>query len=123
MDLADNALQRFALGALGYRAVSWRLGIAYLSDSFAARARLLREAIDGNQRAMAQAMDSLSTSMRERERFAYERFERTLANAYVRIAVFAVVMVSLCVLIGLAHAGGLVRDLAALVTYVNDSVS
>src|SRR5215470_836469 len=33
MDLADNDLQRGALGALGYRAVSWRLGIAQLSES------------------------------------------------------------------------------------------
>ena len=123
MDLADNDLQRGALGALGYRAVSWRLGIAYLSDSFAARARLLREAIDGNQRAMAQAMDSLSTSMRERERFAYERFERTLANAYVRIAVFAVVTLSLSVLIGLAIAGSIVRPLRALMNAMHAIVS
>ena len=37
MDLADNDLQRGALGALGYRAVSWRLGITQLSESFAIR--------------------------------------------------------------------------------------
>src|SRR5437588_7395634 len=66
MDLADNDLQRGALGALGYRAISWRLGIAHLSESFTARARLLRDAIDGNQRAMASAMEVLSRNMRDR---------------------------------------------------------
>src|SRR5262249_61161968 len=49
MDLTDSDLQRGALGALGYRAVSWRLGIGNLVGNFATRARLLREAIDGNQ--------------------------------------------------------------------------
>ena len=73
MDLADNDLQRGALGALGYRAVSWRLGIAQLAQSFAARARLLGEAIDGNQLATAKAIDTLSESMREREERAYQR--------------------------------------------------
>ena len=60
LDLADNDLQRGALGALGYRAVSWRLGIAQLAQSFATRAQLLRDAIDGNQVAMANAIDRLS---------------------------------------------------------------
>jgi hypothetical protein len=70
MDLADNDLQRGALGALGYRAVSWRLGIQQLSESFAIRTRLLREAIDGNQVAMSSTIDSLSTSIRERDQIA-----------------------------------------------------
>jgi signal transduction histidine kinase len=123
MDLADNDLQRGALGALGYRAVSWRLGIAHLSDSFAARARLLRDAIDGNQRAMATAMDRLSTNMRERERVAYERFERTLANVYVRIAIVALLSLSISVLIGLAIAGSIVRPLRTLMNAMHAIVS
>src|SRR2546430_3631661 len=52
--------------ALGYRAVSWRLGIAQLSESFAMRTRLLRDAIDGNQVAMSSTIDTLSKSIRER---------------------------------------------------------
>ena len=43
LDLADNDLQRGALGALAYRVVAWRLGIANLSVHFAARSQLLRE--------------------------------------------------------------------------------
>jgi signal transduction histidine kinase len=123
MDLADNDLQRGALGALGYRAVSWRLGIAHLSESFAARARLLRDAIDGNQKAMAGAMDILSTNMRQRERLAYERFERTLANVYVRIAAVALLSLSLSVLIGLAIAGSIVRPLRTLMSAMHAIVS
>src|SRR5947209_3622639 len=123
MDLADNDLQRGALGALGYRAVSWRLGIAHLQESFTARARLLRDAIDGNQRAMASAMDVLSRNMRDRERFAYERFERTLANVYVRIAVVAVLSLTISVLIGLAIAGSIVRPLRALMNAMHAIVS
>jgi signal transduction histidine kinase len=123
MDLADNDLQRGALGALGYRAVSWRLGIAHLQESFLARTRLLRDAIDGNQRAMASAMDVLSSNMRDRERFAYERFERTLANVYVRIAVVAILSLSISVLIGLAIAGSIVRPLRALMNAMHAIVS
>jgi signal transduction histidine kinase len=123
MDLADNDLQRGALGALGYRAVSWRLGVAHLSESFAARARLLREAIDGNQKAMAGAMEALSTNMRLRERFAYDRFERTLSNVYVRIAVVAILSLSLSVLIGLAIAGSIVRPLRTVMNAMHAIVS
>src|SRR5262249_30017767 len=67
MDLTDSDLQRGALGALGYRTVSWRLGIANLADNFATRARLLRDAIDGNQQAMSGSIDHLSEYMRARE--------------------------------------------------------
>jgi signal transduction histidine kinase len=123
MDLADNDLQRGALGALGYRAVSWRLGITHLQESFQARARLLRDAIDGNQRAMASAMEMLSANMRNREQFAYGRFERTLANVYVRIAGFAVLSLSISVVIGLAIAGTIVRPLRALMNAMHAIVS
>jgi len=116
MDLADNDLQRGALGALGYRAVSWRLGIAQLSESFAIRTRLLREAIDGNQVAMSSTIDNLSTSIRERDQSAYERFERTMQEVYVRIAIVAVLALSISVLVGLAIAASIVRPLRDLMS-------
>jgi signal transduction histidine kinase len=116
MDLADNDLQRGALGALGYRAVSWRLGIAQLSESFAIRTRLLREAIDGNQVAMSSTIDSLSKSIRERDQRAYERFEQTMQEVYVRIAIVAVLALSLSVLVGLAIAASIVRPLRDLMS-------
>jgi signal transduction histidine kinase len=116
MDLADNDLQRGALGALGYRAVSWRLGIAQLSESFAIRTRLLREAIDGNQVAMSSTIDSLSKSIRDRDQRAYERFERTMQEVYVRIAIVAVLALSISVLVGLAIAASIVRPLRGLMS-------
>ena len=59
LDLADNDLQRGALGALAYRIVSWRLGIANLSEHFSTRSHLLREEIDGNQQMIARTIDTL----------------------------------------------------------------
>src|SRR5262245_45714531 len=114
MDLADNDLQRGALGALGYRAVSWRLGIAQLSESFAIRTRLLREAIDGNQVAMSSTIESLSRIIRERDQKAYERFEQTMQEVYVRIAIVAVLSIS--VLVGLAIAASIVQPLRDLMS-------
>ena len=114
MDLADNDLQRGALGALGYRAVSWRLGVAQLSESFAIRTRLLRDAIDGNQMAMSSTIDVLSRNIRERDRLAYVRFEQTLSEVYVRIAIVAILALSISVLIGLAIAASIVRPLREL---------
>src|SRR5215208_2394990 len=114
MDLADNDLQRGALGALGYRAVSWRLGIAQLAESFATRARLLSEAIDGNRLATTRAIEQLSSSTREREARAYQRFEKTLSDVYVKIAVIAVLSLSIAILIGLAIAASIVHPLRTL---------
>ena len=123
MDLTDSDLQRGALGALGYRAVSWRLGIANLTQSFATRARLLRDAIDGNQQAMSGTIDRVSETMRARERLAYERFETTLREVYIRIGVVAALALSIAVLIGLAIAGSIVRPLRDLMTTMRQIVS
>src|SRR5215208_1757429 len=114
MDLADNDLQRGALGALGYRAVSWRLGIAQLAESFATRARLLSEAIDGNRLATTRAIEQLSSSTREREARAYQRFEKTLSDVYVKIAVIAILSLSIAILNGLAIAASIVHPLRTL---------
>ena len=123
MDLADNDLQRGALGALGYRAVALRLGIGQLSQSFANRARLLREAIDGNQTAMANAIDRLSNSMRERERTAYERFEKTLADEYITIGAVTVLSLSLSIIIGLGIAQSIVTPLRVLMNAMSSIVA
>jgi signal transduction histidine kinase len=123
MDLAESDLQRGALGALGYRAVSWRLGIAQLSESFATRAKLLREAIDGNQNAMANTIDTLSNNVRQRELRAYQRFEGTLAAVYWRIAMVAFFSLSISVLVGLAIARSIVRPLRTLMNAIRAIVS
>jgi signal transduction histidine kinase len=123
LDLADNDLQRGALGALGYRAVSWRLGIAHLSENFSTRSRLLRDAIDGNQAAMSITIDRLSAEMRARESLAYERFEYALSDIYLRIAIVAVFALAIAVLIGLAIARSIVRPLRSLMNATHAIVS
>jgi signal transduction histidine kinase len=123
LDLADNDLQRGALGALAYRIVSWRLGIANLSEHFSTRYNLLRNAIDGNQAMMARSIDDLSENMRQRERTADSRFESALSNMYMRIAVVSLIALCIAVLIGLAIARSIVRPLRALMTTMDAVVS
>jgi signal transduction histidine kinase len=123
LDLADNDLQRGALGALAYRIVSWRLGIANLSEHFATRSSLLRNAIDGNQAMMARTIDAMSDDMRRRERTAYERFEDALSHMYLRIAVVSVLGLLIAVLIGIAIVRSIVRPLRALMSTMDSIVS
>jgi signal transduction histidine kinase len=123
LDLADNDLQRGALGALAYRIVSWRLGIANLSEHFSVRSRLLRDAIDGNQAAMAATIGTLFDEVRTRERAADVRFDDALSNMYLRIAAVSALTLLIAVLIGLAIARTIVRPLRALMTTMDAVVS
>jgi signal transduction histidine kinase len=116
LDLADNDLQRGALGALAYRVVSWRLGVANLNEHFTIRSRLLSEEIDGNQQMVVRTIDRLSDDMRQRERAAYERFESALSHMYLRIAIASVLALFIAVLIGLAIARSIVGPLRSLMT-------
>ena len=116
LDLADNDLQRGALGALGYRAVSWRLGIAQLTESFATRARLLRDAIDGNQAAMTNIIDeAVRTTCAQRERAGLRAVRKhALRHLCAHRDRRGPVAARLSVLIGLAIARSIVRPLRAL---------
>src|SRR5262249_60308163 len=107
--------QRCALEARVQLAVEWRLGVAQLCESFAVRTRLLRDVIDGNQMAMSSTIDVLTRNTRERDRPAYVRFEATLSEVYVRIAIVAILALSISVLIGLAIAASIVRPLRELI--------
>ncbi|MPZ38874.1 MAG: HAMP domain-containing protein [Rhizobiales bacterium] len=123
LDLADNDLQRGALGALAYRIVSWRLGVANLTEHFTTRSQLLREEIDGNQQMIARTIDKLSDEMRNRERVAYNRFENALSNMYLRIAIASVLTLFIAVLIGLAIARSIVGPLRSLMTAMHAIVA
>jgi signal transduction histidine kinase len=65
---------------------------------------------------MSSTIDAVSKSIRERDRLAYERFEETLSDVYVRIAMVAVLALSISVLIGLAIAASIVRPLRELMS-------
>jgi len=123
LDLAENDLQRGALGALAYRIVSWRLGVANLTEHFSSRAHLLREEIDGNQQMIARTIDALSDDMRRRERTAYDRFENALSNMYLRIAIASVLALFIAVLIGLAIARSIVGPLRSLMAAMHAIVA
>jgi len=123
LDLADNDLQRGALRAIQARAAAWRAGIAQLEQSFATRTQLLSDAVDGNQAAMAGMIEHLSSSMRERERLAYDRFENTLGDLYAGIAIAVVLSVLISILVGLAIARSIVRPLRGLMNTMDAIVS
>jgi signal transduction histidine kinase len=123
LDLADNDLQRGALRAIQAHAAAWRGGIAQLEQSFATRARLLSDAVDGNQAAMAGMIERLSNSMRERESHAYDRFENTLGDLYAGIAIAVALSVLISILVGLAIARSIVRPLRGLMNTMAAIVS
>ena len=123
LDLSDNELQRGALRAVATNAAAWRMGIAQLETNFATRARLLSDAIDGNQAAMADVIERLSIGIRERERLAYDRFARTLDDLYAGLAIAVALSVIVSILIGLAIAGSIVRPLRGLMNAMDAIVS
>jgi signal transduction histidine kinase len=116
LDLSDNDLQRAALSKLREQAQILRQGLNNLTSNFATQARLLRDAIDGNQGAMAAAIDQLSAQMRTRERLAQLRFDRALGDVYKKVAIVAIVFLSLVVILGVAitrSISGPLRELMA----------
>jgi signal transduction histidine kinase len=122
LDLADTDLQRGALHAIEARAAAWRMGVSQLAENFAARNKLLSDAVDGNQAAMATVIARLSDGMREHERVAYERFENTLAELYASIAIAVALSLVISIVIGLAIAASIVRPLRALMNAMGSIV-
>jgi signal transduction histidine kinase len=100
IDLAENDLQRAALRALAQRAAAFREGLKSLNEQFAARANLLRTAIDDNQAAMIEVINKLSAQMTLRELQAQGSFDHTLADIYQNVALVAVVFLTLIVIFG-----------------------
>jgi signal transduction histidine kinase len=123
LDLADNDLQRAALAKLREQSQILRQGLSNLTSNFATQARLLRDAIDGNQGAMASAIDQLSAQMRTRERFAQERFDRTLAGVYRKVAIVALVFLTLIVVMGVAITRSISAPLRELMGAMQQIVS
>lgn len=106
MDLADNDLQRTALGKLKTRAVALRAGMDELSGELVSRTDLLRNAVDAGQAETIAAIDGLSAQMRRREQRAQETFDRTLTGISRKVlsiaAIFLAIIVSAGILIALS---------------------
>ncbi len=96
--------------------------IGDLTDEFKTQARLLKETIDDNAAAMSAATDRMMTGVRELELSAQNRFDRTLHDVALKLAVLALAFVVLVVLMGIAIARSLsgplgdLRDAMAAVT-------
>jgi signal transduction histidine kinase len=99
-ELADNDLQRMALGRLNARTVALREGLAKLSEELASRTELLRNTIDASQADAIGAIDRLSVKMRQREQKAQETFDRTLADISRRVMSIAVIFLGIILTAG-----------------------
>ncbi len=123
MDLAENDLQRAALTKLREQSMLLREGLTNLAAAFATQSRLLRDEIDGNQSSMVDAIDALSTQMRDHERLAQARFDRALANVYKKIAIVAAAFMAVIIIMGLAIAASINAPLRQLMTAMHAIVS
>lgn len=121
-DLAENDLQRSALAALGVRAAALDEGLSKLADHFGARTALLA-AIDGNQATLVSTIDKLSAQMRQREQQAQERFDRTLAGIYRKVALVSIIFLTAIVAGGFLIAHSIREPLRELMASMDAIVS
>ena len=124
LDLADNDLQRGALGALAYRvggmAAWYRQSGRIISSS---RSSLLRDGIDGNQGIMARAIDRLSNDMRQRERTPMTASRTRWPTCICGSQSCRCWRMGIAVLIGLAIARSIVRPLRTLMNAMHAIVA
>jgi len=123
IDLAENSLQRTALAALAQRAASFREGMKMLVEQLAARANLLKTAIDDNQAAMIAVIGKLSAQMSLREQQAQGSFDHTLANLYQNVAVVAVIFLTLIVVVGVLIARSIILPLKEIMAAMGSVVA
>ena len=100
IDLVDNDQQRMALQRLSARTTALRQGLAKLSEQFANRIELLRNAIDASQAEASSAIDELSVKMRRREQKAQETFDQTLADISRKMLSIAVIFLGIIITAG-----------------------
>jgi signal transduction histidine kinase len=100
--LARDPAQRRALDELAGKAETFEEGINVLGGWFTAQSRLLREAVDGNANDMSNAIDGMRAGIQDLERSAQTRFDRTLEDVAVKLAVLAIAFVALVALMGIA---------------------
>ena len=123
IDLAENSLQRDALAALAQRAAAFRDGLRTLTEQFAARASLLKSAIDDNQAEILEVINKLSVQMNLRELRAQGSFDRTLANLYQNVALVAILFLTLIVIVGVAIARSIILPLRQIMQAMHAVVS
>lgn len=106
LELADNDMQRVAIERLRTRTKALKLGLERLAEKLASRSDLLRNSIDSIQGDTIEAIEGLSSKMREREQKAQATFDRTLAVISHRVlsiaAIFLAIIMSASIVIALS---------------------
>jgi len=117
-DLAENDLQRMALGRLKVKTAELRDGLGQLSEQLTNRTDLLRNSIDASQADAIGAIDDLSVKMRQREQKAQGTFDKTLTSISRRVlsiaVIFLVIIMSAGVMIALSIRLPLAQIMAAM---------
>jgi signal transduction histidine kinase len=123
IDLAENDLQRSALGVLAQRAAAFRDGLTTLTEQFAAQANLLQTAIDDNQAAMVNLIGRLSAQMMARETEAQGTFDQRLANIYRDVALVALLFLTLIVVVAMVITRSILLPLREIMTQMRAVVA
>ncbi|TDR89971.1 sensor histidine kinase [Enterovirga rhinocerotis] len=103
-----------AMATLAEKADIFDRGIQDLGTGFQTQSRLLREAVDGSAEAMSSAIDAMKKSIAGLERSAQNRFDQTLQDVALKLAVLAVAFVVLVGLMGMAIARSISEPLGDL---------
>ena len=123
LGLAETEAQRRALRALAERTIGLKLGLEQLTERFAIQGHLLRDGIDGNQKAMSAATDWLTVGMRAREGQAQARFDQTLQDVYLKVGLVALAFLLLIIAIGVAISRSISTPLRDLMRSMHGIVS
>ena len=112
--VGDEAILRDALLGLERRADVLENGIEALRTEFATQAGLLKSAVDRNAADMSAVIESIKGRIQALESFAQERFDRTLADVALKLAILAIAFVALVVLMSIAIAKSIIDPLREL---------
>jgi len=122
-DLAENDLQRMALGRLKVKTAELRDGLGQLSEQLTNRTDLLRNSIDASQADAIGAIDDLSVKMRQREQKAQGTFDKTLTSISRRVLSIAVIFLGIIMSAGVMIALSIRLPLAQIMAAMRNITS
>ena len=122
-DLAENDLQRMALGRLKVKTAELRDGLGQLSEQLTNRTGLLRNSIDASQADAIGAIDDLSVKMRQREQKAQGTFDKTLTSISRRVLSIAVIFLGIIMSAGVMIALSIRLPLAQIMAAMRNITS
>jgi len=106
--------QAKVLGELARKAETFTHGITDLGSGFSEQSSLLKTSVDGSAEAMSAAIEQMKRGIGALERSAQARFDQTLRDVGVKLAILAVAFVVLVALMGLAIARSVSEPLGHL---------